>query len=91
MSKITENTIESFAIELFEKLGYEIVRASEIISSKTYFIASGGDLARKWTDLQISAMPLAPHIVVASQITGITADGQMFYSKYQQITYLCNI
>jgi type I restriction enzyme R subunit len=30
MTKITENTIESFAIELFEKLGYDYVYAPDI-------------------------------------------------------------
>jgi hypothetical protein len=94
MARITENTIESFAIGLLDKLGYEDFVAPEIMSSKTNFFASGGGLAGKWSGFQksaISAMPMAPHIVVAGQLTAITADGQVFYSKNQQITYLCNI
>jgi type I restriction enzyme, R subunit len=30
MTRITENTIESFAIELLEKLGYEYIYAPDI-------------------------------------------------------------
>jgi type I restriction enzyme R subunit len=34
MPRITENLIESFAIELLKKLGYEYIYASEIVPDR---------------------------------------------------------
>jgi hypothetical protein len=90
MNRISENTIESFAIELLKKLGYEYIYSPDIMPSKTIFLALGGGLIGKWPGLQISSMPMAIHTVIADQPPIISVDGQVLYSKNQQITYLCN-